>query len=61
MATDTSGGTAAAEAVVAVDGPLPAAARAGGHVSARIHCGRRSVGYVWLHDLIDFARTTFWF
>ncbi len=61
MATDTSGGAAAAEAIAAIDGPLPAAARAGGRVTARIHCGRRSVGYVWLHDLIDFARTTFWF
>jgi hypothetical protein len=24
---------------------------------ARIHCGRRSLGYVWLHDLIDLVRT----
>jgi multidrug efflux pump subunit AcrA (membrane-fusion protein) len=30
-------------------------------VSANIHCGRRSVGYVWLHDLIDAVRTRYLF
>jgi len=29
----------------------------GAGVVARVHCGRRSIGYVWLHDLIDFVRT----
>lgn len=29
----------------------------GASVVARIHCGRRSIGYVWLHDLIDAVRT----
>ena len=25
----------------------------GATVTAKIHCGRRSLGYVWLHDLIE--------
>jgi multidrug efflux pump subunit AcrA (membrane-fusion protein) len=29
----------------------------GASVVARIHCGTRSLGYVWLHDLIDAVRT----
>jgi len=33
----------------------------GAGVVARIHCGRRAVGYVWLHDLIDAVRTWFLF
>ena len=28
-----------------------------GTVVSRIHCGRRSVGYVWFHELVDFLRT----
>jgi hypothetical protein len=28
----------------------------GATVVARIHCGRRAVGYVWLHDLLDALR-----
>jgi multidrug efflux pump subunit AcrA (membrane-fusion protein) len=28
----------------------------GAGAAARIHCGRRAVGYVWLHDLIDAVR-----
>lgn len=42
---------------VSLDGPAPATARAGAGVIARIHCGRQSLGYVWLHDLIDAIRT----
>lgn len=29
----------------------------GAGVVARIHCGQRASGYVWLHDLLDFVRT----
>jgi multidrug efflux pump subunit AcrA (membrane-fusion protein) len=61
MATDTREGVSGVEAIVATDGPLPKSARAGSRVMARIHCGQQSLGYVWLHDLIDFARTTFWY
>jgi multidrug efflux pump subunit AcrA (membrane-fusion protein) len=61
VATDSSGGKSATEAIVALDGPLPQGARAGTRVTARIHCGRRSIGYVWLHDLIDFVRTNLLF
>ncbi|HPM85091.1 MAG TPA: hypothetical protein PLF81_30515, partial [Candidatus Anammoximicrobium sp.] len=31
--------------------------RAGAGVVARIACGRRPLGYVWLHDLIRAVRT----
>lgn len=34
--------------------------RPGATVVARIRCGERSVGYVWLHDLIDAIRTRVW-
>ena len=61
QATHATDAGSTAEAIALVDGPLPASARAGGRVTARIHCGRRSLGYVWLHDLVDFVRTTFWF
>jgi hypothetical protein len=29
--------------------------KVGAEAIAKIHCGRRSIGYVWLHDLIDFV------
>ena len=35
--------------------------RPGASVLAKIHCGRRSLGYVWLHDLWDAARTRVFF
>jgi biotin carboxyl carrier protein len=60
QATDTKSGNSAAQGIAVVDGKLPASARAGGRVTARIHCGRQSLGYVWLHDLIDFVRTSIW-
>jgi multidrug efflux pump subunit AcrA (membrane-fusion protein) len=28
----------------------------GATATAKIHCGQRAIGYVWLHDLIDFVR-----
>ena len=28
----------------------------GAGATAKIHCGKRSIGYVWLHDLVDFVR-----
>lgn len=35
--------------------------RPGSTVVARIHCGRRSLGYVWLHDMVDAVeRKLFW-
>ncbi len=33
----------------------------GAGVKASIRCGRRSVGYVWLHDLVDTIRTRLFF
>ncbi|MEE9603646.1 MAG: biotin/lipoyl-binding protein, partial [Thermoguttaceae bacterium] len=31
--------------------------RAGAEVSAKVYCGRRSIGYVWLHDPIEFIQS----
>jgi multidrug resistance efflux pump len=28
----------------------------GATATAKIHCGKRAIGYVWLHDLVDFVR-----
>lgn len=39
------------EVRIALDGAPPAAARPGMSANVRIHCGRRSLGYVWLHDV----------
>ena len=32
-------------------------------VTARVHCGRRSTGFVWFHELIEtmYAKVLFWF
>ncbi|MEX2186409.1 MAG: efflux RND transporter periplasmic adaptor subunit [Pirellulales bacterium] len=38
----------------------PAALKAGASVVARIDCGRRSLGYVWLHEAIDAVRRYMW-
>jgi multidrug efflux pump subunit AcrA (membrane-fusion protein) len=39
------------------DDPSLRPLRPGATVVARLHCGRRSLGYVWLHDLWDAIRT----
>lgn len=31
--------------------------RPGATVTAKIYCGRRSIGYVWFHDLIAFVQS----
>ena len=41
------------EVVVAVDDAALLAARPGMSGQARIHCGRRSLGYLWLHDIYE--------
>lgn len=46
----------AALASVRVDSEHLAAPQAGSGVAARIYCGRRSAGYVWLRDLIGAVR-----
>lgn len=35
--------------------------RPGTSVIARVHCGRRSLAYVWLHDLYEAIRYRIWF
>jgi hypothetical protein len=39
-----------------LDGGRPLVERSGAEASAKIYCGRRSLGYVWLHDAVDFVR-----
>lgn len=43
--------------VIAVDAGQTVQLRSGATVFPRIHCGRKSLGYVWLRDLIDAVRT----
>ena len=31
--------------------------RPGASVTARVHCGRRAIGYVWFHELIAFIQS----
>ena len=37
--------------------------RSGTRVNAKLHCGTRSIGYVWFHEVIETARSAamFWF
>ena len=35
--------------------------RMGASVTAKVHCGTASIGYVWFHDLIGFFRTRVFF
>jgi hypothetical protein len=34
--------------------------RPGATAMARVHCGRRSIGYVWLHDLYHYVQSLWW-
>lgn len=43
-----------------IDGRGIAQRRPGATVLARIHCGRRSLGYVWFHDLMEFLWRVLW-
>ena len=38
------------------DGNLPPL-RPGAEAAAKVYCGHRALGYVWLHDAVDFIRT----
>src|SRR4029079_12254672 len=29
----------------------------GASATAKIHCGKRAIGYVWFHDVVDFVRS----
>jgi multidrug efflux pump subunit AcrA (membrane-fusion protein) len=46
----------AVRVTVALDGPSDPKRRPGATVVARIHCGRRSLGYVWLHEIWEAVR-----
>ncbi len=35
--------------------------RAGATVTGKVHCGRRSLGYVWFHDLFAFIQAKVFF
>jgi hypothetical protein len=53
-ATDRSSGQV--RVVVTFDRNDVPQLRPGATAIPRIHCGRHSIGYVWLHDLIDTIR-----
>ncbi len=55
--TPDEDGSAYVKAVVTIDRDKVAPLQYGSAVLAKVHCGRRSVGYVWLHDLIDAIKT----
>lgn len=44
------------KATVAVTLPPNTNLKPGAEVRAKIHCGTRSLGYVWLHDVADYLR-----
>jgi hypothetical protein len=44
-------------ATVAFDRDQGAPLIPGAGVTAKIHCGRRPLGYVWFHDLLDAVRS----
>ncbi|MBC8871097.1 MAG: HlyD family efflux transporter periplasmic adaptor subunit [Planctomycetes bacterium] len=50
-------GSAYVKAIVAIDRDAVAPLTSGASVVAKIRCGRESIGYVWLHDLIDAVKT----
>jgi multidrug efflux pump subunit AcrA (membrane-fusion protein) len=39
----------------------PADRKLGATVSGKVHCGRRSLGYVWFHELFEFIQTKVFF
>jgi multidrug efflux pump subunit AcrA (membrane-fusion protein) len=53
------GVTVLARATLADNG-LPSL-RPGADAITKIYCTRRAIGYVWLHDAVDFFRTRVWF
>ena len=42
------------------DRDMVSALRTGATAVAHIHCGRRAIGYVWLHDLFEFVQSHWW-
>jgi hypothetical protein len=54
------GNTVLIKVAINKDELAPEHVRPGATVTAKVECGRRSLGYVWLHDLIAFVRKT-WF
>jgi multidrug efflux pump subunit AcrA (membrane-fusion protein) len=56
--TDSNDGQAPSAIVtVKLEGTPPPDPRSGAGVVARIHCGLRPVGYIWLHEFIDAVRS----
>ena len=53
-------GAVRAAVTVNVDGDESGDFRTGASVTARIHCGEKPIGYVWLRGLIDTVRSSLW-
>ncbi len=49
------------KATVAIEVEQLTSVKPGAEVRTKIHCGRRTLGYVWLHDVADFLRANVWF
>lgn len=43
--------------IVEIDDAVIDGRRAGTEVQAKVDCGRRSIGYVWFHDVIEFVQS----
>lgn len=53
-------GESTVRVTIALDEPWSRNSQTGTTVWPRIHCGPRSLGYVWFHDLIEAARSGIW-
>jgi hypothetical protein len=42
---------------VAIDRETIPALRPGASVVANVHCGRRAIGYVWFHEVLEFVQS----
>ena len=63
VADTRSGGETTVRIRVGIDKDQLPELRPGVTATAKVDCGRRSIGYVWFHDVISFVQTKilFWF
>jgi multidrug efflux pump subunit AcrA (membrane-fusion protein) len=61
QAESVAGAPPTITATALLDESLSVESLAGASVAAKIHCGRRSIAYVWLHDLVDAVRSKLFF
>ncbi len=61
LSTESSEEQPSVSVIARIDGTPPAQPRPGTTVIARIHCGRRSLAFVWLHDIVEMFYRWVWF